>query len=84
MQMIVYLWNAFVVFHAAVVPFSVLTALVERKDFRLLVSDRGRVGAVIAWYLYNSKMALVCAGAVAGFFGVVFGIGYLVKLLLIT
>ena len=82
MSVVAYLWNTFVVFHAAVVPFAVLTALVE-KDFRLLVSERGRVGAVVAWYLYNSKIALGCAGAVAGFFGVVFGIGYIVKTLLI-
>ena len=78
-----YLWNTFVIFHAVVVPFAVLMALVERKDFRLLVSERGRVGAAVAGYLQVSKMALVCAGGITGFFGVVFGIGYLVKLLII-
>ena len=83
MSVVAYLWNGLVIFHAVVVPFSVLMALVERKDYRSLVSDRGRVGAMIAWYLQVSKMVLGCTGAVAGFFGVVFGVTYLVKLLTI-
>ena len=78
-----YLWNSLLIFHAVVLPFSVLTAVIDRRDYLKLVQERERVGAMVAWYSLNAKVALGCAGAVAGFFGVVFGATYLVKLLII-